>query len=367
MQQRRGSVCGPYRHRRQFRVDVRAENGERRPCLFATEREALVFIQETRAQLGIRLGVTVQEAIDEYERYLRDDKGNKPKSVGSTIQRLGTLMKLCLNAELRRIKADRCQDLYDALTARLAVDSHRNYLAETKTWLRWCIERGWIAKSPMEGVKGVGRRVRGKDQLRLDEARRFSAAAFDLADLHDGPVAALCALWLGMRASEIVDRKVRDLDDEGRLMWIPSSKTKAGRRMLVVPEAIRPLLLEVAEGKQADDWLFSSHKREWVLDWVKRLCRAAGVPEVTCHGLRGTYASIAIGAGGSGRDVAQSMGHVNEYVTKAAYAKQEAYDLAQNVRIKTAFDVLRARGGTDGGTNEGPGAGGSGPSGTSLN
>jgi hypothetical protein len=32
-----------------------------------------------------------------------------------------------------------------------------------------------------------------------------------------------------MRATEIVSRVVRDLDDEGRLLWIPDSKTEAGQ------------------------------------------------------------------------------------------------------------------------------------------
>ena len=30
---------------------------------------------------------------------------------------------------------------------------------------------------------------------------------------------------MGMRANEIVSRVVRDLDDDGRLLWIPDSKT----------------------------------------------------------------------------------------------------------------------------------------------
>ena len=43
----------------------------------------------------------------------------------------------------------------------------------------------------------------------------------ELADVGDeGAVAAMMALVMGMRASEIVSRVVRDLDDDGRLLWI---------------------------------------------------------------------------------------------------------------------------------------------------
>jgi hypothetical protein len=33
---------------------------------------------------------------------------------------------------------------------------------------------------------------------------------------------------------------VRDLDDEGRLLWIPETKTEAGKRTLPVPEVLNP-------------------------------------------------------------------------------------------------------------------------------
>jgi hypothetical protein len=36
----------------------------------------------------------------------------------------------------------------------------------------------------------------------------------------EGAAAAMLALLLGMRATEITARVVRDLDDEGRLLWI---------------------------------------------------------------------------------------------------------------------------------------------------
>jgi integrase len=62
----------------------------------------------------------------------------------------------------------------------------------------------------------------------------------------------LLALVIGMRANEIVSRVVRDLDDDGKLLWIPDSKTEAGRRRLQVPELLRPLVKALAEGKSPE-------------------------------------------------------------------------------------------------------------------
>ena len=53
---------------------------------------------------------------------------------------------------------------------------------------------------------------------------------------------------MGMRANEIVNRVVRDLDDGGKLLWIPDSKTEAGRRTLQVPELLQPHLLGLPKG-----------------------------------------------------------------------------------------------------------------------
>lgn len=81
-----------------------------------------------------------------------------------------------------------------------------------RTFLAWCIERGWLrGENPVADVKGVGkRRPRGKslgktgNELRIREARAWYQHAIYLAHRGDqGAVAALVALLLGLRASEI--------------------------------------------------------------------------------------------------------------------------------------------------------------------
>ena len=42
----------------------------------------------------------------------------------------------------------------------------------------------------------------------------------------------------------------RDIDDEGRVLWIPSGKTKNAKRRLKIPEHLRPLLLTLLTEKQ---------------------------------------------------------------------------------------------------------------------
>ena len=92
-------------------------------------------------------------------------------------------------------------------------------------------------------VKGVGKRRHGKSSSgstkRAGGWRRRSGWR---TMGRRGRWRRWCALLMGMRASEMVSRVVRDLDDEGRLLWIPDSKTEAGRRKLQVPELLQPYL-----------------------------------------------------------------------------------------------------------------------------
>ena len=148
-----------------------------------------------------------------------------------------------------------------------AADTHRNLLAQTKSFLGWCVERHWLRANPSAGVKGIRRRrPRGKslgktgNTLRVKEARAWYVKAVELAGAGDqGATAALLAMLLGMCASEIASRRVADLDEDGApgdLLWIPCAKTPPGRRTLEVLAVLRPLLVECAEGTAAESHLF---------------------------------------------------------------------------------------------------------------
>jgi integrase len=151
-----------------------------------------------------------------------------------------------------------CEELYTAMVKTCAVDTHRNALAEAKAFGGWCVKQGWIPSSPLAGVTAVGQRNRGKKQLRIDEARKLVDVCLRKANQGDeAAVGALTAFLLGLRASEVTDRVVRDLDDDGRLLWVDFGKTKRSRRTLEVPAILRPYLLALAEGRPADAQLIS--------------------------------------------------------------------------------------------------------------
>jgi integrase len=143
---------------------------------------------------------------------------------------------------------------------------------------------------------------------------------------------------LGMRAGEIAERIVRDLDAGGTKLHITRAKTEAGIRTMKIPEVLQPLLKELAKGKQPGDRIFGDLNRFRVRHHVRRICRLAAVPIVSPHGLRGTHGRLAVEAGISGDVVAASLGHESFEVTKQHYAGQDAVAGARADRVAAALN-----------------------------
>ena len=114
---------------------------------------------------------------------------------------------------------------------------------------------------PFAKVKGIGKRSQGKGQLRIDETRTLVRAAFvqasvpavELLEYRDRQrqlcaLAVLVEVYLALRAKEIVSIRRRDVDEEGRVLWLPDSKTRNGRRALEVAGVLAPLLWGLCPG-----------------------------------------------------------------------------------------------------------------------
>lgn len=339
-------ILGPYDEKNGWRVIEIDAHGNRASTVLDTEAKAERYVEVLRAELA-KEDHTTESALAVYRTHLAA-KGDKPTSIDTTAWAIGVFFPEPL--PLRLLSRKRCALLYEELRTRpsahtgrpLAVDSHRNTLSQVKSFLAWCVERGWIAENPCAKVEGIGkRRPRGKslgqagNELRVKQARAWYRAALELTTSGDqGAIAALVALLLGMRASEIISRHVGDLDEEqgpADLLWIPCSKTPAGRRTLEVPEVLRPLLATLAEGKLHERHLFECqrpheraehkpHVRGWVIDQVHRICDLAEVPRVTAHALRGLLATLTTERGLAGHLIAATLGHEDERITMHAYA-----------------------------------------------
>lgn len=317
---RQPGVYGPYKHRKKWRNIVIDDEGEQSFISYETFKEAQDEKKDSDSANAERESrVVVGHAVDRYESWQKA-RGLKPSSYETTRQRLDKFLADELKLYLDALTSARAKSIYDGWVTRAPVDTQRNMLNETKTFMRWCIDRGWIKRSPFAAVKGVGKKKKGKLQLRFDEARKWYAAAFTLAETEPGAIAAMATFVFGLRASEVAQLAVRDLDDDGRLLWVADSKTEAGKRTLEVPDDLYPLLQRLASSRAATDPLFGPGRtRYWVYYWVQRVCAIARVQQVCAHSMRGLHGSTAVDAGATPRLVSAALGHASVAVTERHY------------------------------------------------
>src|SRR5262245_6815509 len=325
---------GPYKQASGgWKVILVRVDGKRVAQTVGTRAEANRAIDEARVEAagGKR---TIGDAVTEYLQGRAEEVSTK--TVERDQYHLRRILGLPGNAA-RPISWLRRQGeaLYEEARDGHKADTHRNALAVGKAFGRWLVDRRWLREDPFAEVKGKGQRRHGRDkpQLRVDEARKLTDFLLARCEpvVQPEAVAVLAAWLLGTRATELVVRDVRDLDDDGRRFVIPVGKTRRSDRSYEVPEVLRPLLLELARGRRGNEPLFRQSgrgsrwpagrrgSRFWLYCWCDQLSREAGVPSVSPHGLRRSHISVAREQGATGPVVAAAVGHGSVQVQERSY------------------------------------------------
>ena len=112
-------------------------------------------------------------------------------------------------------------------------------------------------------------------------------------------------------------------------------KTKRGRRLIALDAETVAVLREQAtrqlaeQQKLGDAWIDSGRvftkengaqfQPERISDLFRRLARAAALPQIPLHGLRHTYASLALAKGVNAAIVSRRLGHASVALTLDIY------------------------------------------------
>jgi integrase len=333
-------VLGPYLEasRNRWRVlTVRADGSRTSPRYFAAEAEAKRHATRLAQALGQRMAGPAVEAWLEHRRKVCD---GAPVTLRNIAYRLAHLIEPTV--PLAMVGQAYLEKRSLALLAGnvMARASLASALGNARTWLRWCADQGWIRPPELRPIRLPGRPKRGKKQLTEDEAGKLWSAI--LADPDPLALAVGTALTMGLRSGEILDRKVRDLDASGTsLRVLDGTKTDSSQRVLTVPMALRGRLLALAAGKAPEAPLMPTSKRARLRSALSRLCKAARVPVVCPHGLRGTWATLAWGRSDLPEVVARSLGHASTTMTKDHYlapgADQDASTKAVVSKLGSSF------------------------------
>ena len=336
-----GPYCdGPSKYRL-----VIAEDGRKRSVCFKTMEEAEDLKSKLLRHEEQARAKTVGELVDLWLGFQNFVRGQKQ----STSEYLARQLKgwLPIRALATSISEATARALYATLVEQVSphtkrkrsVTTHHLYLYSAKRVWMWATEQGLCKSNPWLKVTPIGRKSKGKPQLRIDEARKLEAVAMQRAKEGDVPsLGTLLMMYLGLRQGEVTARVARDIDDDGRVLWVPFGKTSNARRRLRIPEQLRPLILRLMAPKRADELLFypATHKRIWNAYYnvrVRALCRQAGVPEVVPHSLRGLHATLALEGGATADAVAKALGHSSFAMTEQHYASPSSVSNSRSSRV----------------------------------
>lgn len=334
-------IYGPYASRGRFHVHLYFLDGKKQFKSFATEEEAEDFRRVCERRV-VNDPMSASEAVKEYVAARLDLKESSRTTLRWRLEAFVRGHESCSVSVFPALTAWR------ALAAANSVDTLHGTKSAAKSFFAWCIKKGLLKKDPLADVEIVGRKRRGKPQLRIDEGRKFLERALTgarLAGRRDSQqdvamVGAAVALLLGLRNGEVVGRTVRDLDDNGTVLWVPTSKTAAGVRRVEVPEVLRPHLAKLVKGRAAEAPLFPGLNKEGMRYWSAKLCTGLGLPRVTPHGLRGTHATASMRAHANPNEVAAALGHANVGVTYRHYVDAQA---ASDAKQEAAANTLLSK------------------------
>lgn len=336
-------IYGPYKHGEQWRNHVVVRRGGKRTTtydVYPTRELAEAALAGARSQAQ---GCTVKQAVDALLEEMRK-AGNAQSTIDTNEFRLWHFFQLPQNSNRPlRWLSTRGQELYDAAQVRRSADTHQAELALAKQLGDLALKRRWLRVNPFAIVEPVGKKTHGstKPRLRVDESRKLREYCLaEPGDQHR--VLTLAYMLLGSRASELVKRTVRDLDDNGHLLWIERTKTIAGTRRLGIPDELRVLLLGLAKGKAPDAPLFTREDgkiatRYWAYHHVKRILREAKVPELPPQALRRTHSDLADEAGQSAIAIARHLGQTSATVTNRSYRDK---NVAADARVERTLRVI---------------------------
>lgn len=342
-------VVGVYRDRDRYRVIV-CEDGKRKSLILASQEEAQRVAAELSDSLSRpRRHYTVGEALALWTEERLRAAICKPLTIREQDARLRTFLAPALSQNIAGVTAAQATLLYHDCVERPAPKSgkppaaatHRLYLKLCRAFFAWAIDAGYCAQNPFVGVKPIGRVQRGKPQLRIDEARRFLATALQVHSETQEPLAigAAAALLMGLRTSEVLERRVRDVENGAQILCIDRGKTLNASRRLEVPTVLQPYFATLIADRSGDELLFGQKRsggprsRQFMHTLVRRLCRQAAVPSICTHSLRGLFATLGVQSGAVTHSVAASLGHGSFATTQQHYAQAGVLEGVQSQRV----------------------------------
>lgn len=234
--------------------------------------------------------------------------------------------------------------------------------------LEQAVEYGYLDRNPARGRKRLLKESKpSRSYLQPEQVAALLGAAGGLDEesrngIHRRRVLLATLALAGLRISEALDLRWRDVNLDGRRLQVASSKTDAGIREVDLTPALRDLLAEHRAGSsftKPTDFVFTtseghrdnpSNVRNRLLatavERANSVLRAEGrerIGAVTPHSLRRTFISLLLAAGADVPYVMAQAGHTDPKMTLGLYAQVIASKTDHGAALDDLVDAAPER------------------------
>jgi integrase len=264
----------------------------------AREHAAAILVDMRRGidPKAARRGVaTLKQTLD---TYLAACKDLRPSTVRSYRRAVEDYLKDWADLPLRDISADMVEACHHRIGAQIGEATANNVMRTFRALHNFAAER--IADLPPNPVERRLRRqwfaVAARTRMvRFEQLPAFYRAVSELPS----PVARdylLLLLFTGLRRSEVASLTWTDIDLVGRLIRIPGSRTKSGRKLDLPMSSLVHDLLVARRSQSRSNYVFDADSKSGHLEEPKfalaMVAEASGIA-ISCHDLRRTFATVA--------------------------------------------------------------------------
>nr|WP_241222887.1 site-specific integrase [Bifidobacterium samirii] len=246
------------------------------------------------------------------------------------------LRELAPNLRLGNVTRTSYQELLNAYALTHERQTVMDFHHQVKSALLDAVEEGVITKDPTRKIviKGTGRRLHKPKYLSQYELQAV-LKELDLGSEPNWDYMILLIAKTGLRFAEALGLTPADFDFQRQIVSVSKTwdykssvgrfaptKNRSSMRKVRIDWQLAMQFSQLVKDLPQDEPFFVGGRRVYnatVNDRLERLCKRAGVPVISVHGLRHTHASLLLYAGVSVASVAKRLGHSNMTTTQSTY------------------------------------------------
>lgn len=256
----------------------------------------------------------ITDLLTQYERYLRHERQASEATIASYLSDLRVLAEE-INKPVEQIELND----FRRHVANLSEQGRKQSTIERKiagyrTFWKWLILEKIIVENVPDGIS-IKKRPRPIPKwLSEDDLRTFVQTPDDNPR---NQLAWTLLAWLGLRRSEILNMRIKDIHIGDRTLLIRNSKGNKDR-LLLLPESLIEQIEQHITGRKDEDYVFKGDKGgQWSVQSFTRafnrhLDRCGLFDKgITAHTLRHTFATHLVRRGVPITDVKALLGHAD--------------------------------------------------------